>query len=49
MKKHHKEDNSSWGIIFRKRSFRWSIPKDILVRGNNLEWKYTFGIDEKGT
>jgi hypothetical protein len=38
MRKHHKEDNSGWGISFRKSS----------VRGRKPRWKYTFAIDDKG-
>jgi hypothetical protein len=48
MRKHHKEDNSGWGISFRKSSVRGSIPKDSSVRGSNPRWKDTFSIDDKG-
>jgi hypothetical protein len=48
MRKHHKEDSSSWVISFRKSLVRRSIPKDISVRGRNPIWKDTFSIDEKG-
>jgi hypothetical protein len=48
MRKHHKEDSSSWGISSRKISVRGSIPKDISVRGSSPRWKYTFSIDNKG-
>jgi hypothetical protein len=48
MRKHHKEDNSSREISFRKSSVRGSIPKDISVRGSILRWKYSFSIDYKG-
>jgi hypothetical protein len=48
LRKHHKEDNSGWEVIFRKISVRGGIPKDILVRGSGPGWKYTFSIDDKG-
>jgi hypothetical protein len=48
MRKHHKEDNSGWGISFKKSSIRGSIPKDISVRGSIPGCKYTFAIDDKG-
>jgi hypothetical protein len=48
MRKHHKEDNSSWGISFRKRSVRGSIPKDNSVRGRNPIWKIHFPLMKKG-
>jgi hypothetical protein len=48
MRKNHKEDNSGWGISFRKVSVRGSIPKDSLVRGTSPGWKDTFTIDDKG-
>jgi hypothetical protein len=48
MRKQHKEDSSSWKIIFRKSSIRGSVPKDSSVRGRSPRWKDTFGIDDKG-
>jgi hypothetical protein len=48
MRKHHKEDNSSWGSSFKKISFRGSIPKDSLVQGSSPGWEVTFSIDVKG-
>jgi hypothetical protein len=48
LRKHHKEDSSSWEISFRKSSVRGSIPKDSSVRGISPGWKDTFSIDDKG-
>jgi hypothetical protein len=45
---HHKEDNSSQKISFRKSSVRGSIPKDGSVRWSSPRWKETFTINDKG-
>jgi hypothetical protein len=47
-RKHHKEDNSSLGSIFRKSSFMGRNPKDSSVMGRNIEREVTFSIDVKG-
>jgi hypothetical protein len=48
MRKHHKEDSSSWEISLKKSSVKGIIPKDSSIRRRHHKWKDTFSINDNG-
>jgi hypothetical protein len=47
-RKHHKEDISIWGRIFREILVRGSIPRDSSIRGSIPNGKLPLSLMSKG-